>query len=279
MVDPRGHISEDEYNDIYQTFEKLRGKANDGEPAMYVVASYNRGLDGTDEKWQPSVLSPERVVLSRVVHLAKRSYEYMHRSLFRFDDMDWQAIFRETSASFMTYSVLMRVGPSFVVDEDTSSTAGNLGISDIDEGGSMESSFTRSFKAFSAGPKTLRQKVYRNLAEKSKSAVIPAWQPVQELVATLQKRLGEHAVFFFNEYCPEVIGLVWRPQVFTPGHFSAMSSERRCPAGDEWGNDSFVSRNLGDVLRESNQYSKDIVTSIRIIDENVLAHFSKKQKI
>jgi len=257
---------------------------------MYVVAPYNRNLGQIDEEkgdsdghhmfiWKTSTPSPEWAVVRRVVQLAKRSYEYMQTCLRNFDDTDWPAIFHETPNSFKSYSVLMRVDKSFIVDNETSSSGGNLEV-DENEEGRRQSSFTRSMKALSAGPKILRQKVYRNLtADKSTDVIIPAYQPLQEVVGILQERFGKYALFFFNEYCPEVIGVVWRPGTFAPVPFSAISSEQRCPQGDEWGNGSLILRNVGDLLREMGQYTKDIVTNIVIFDDKCLAHFSKKQKV
>jgi U3 small nucleolar RNA-associated protein 22 len=290
VINPRGHISDEEYDEIYQAFQRCRGKGKDGGPPMYVIAAYNRDtseLDGQEdlkdasgannEKWRTSVTSPEWVVLSRAVYLAKRSHEYMHNCLSNFDDATWSSIFHETPNSFKSYSVLMRVGSDFIVDQETSSTSGNLEVTRSADG-LMESSFTRSMKTRSMGPKCLRQKVYRNLRAGKSTAVIPAWQPIEDLMKSLQKRFGDYAVFFYNEFCPEVIGIVWRPQVFVPGSFSAMSSEHSCPVHDDWKLDTLISKNVGDLLREISQYTANIATSVRIFDDTCLAHFNKKQK-
>jgi U3 small nucleolar RNA-associated protein 22 len=257
---------------------------------MYVIAAYNRGtseldeqqdLEGasgaTNEKWRPSVASPEWVVLRRAVYLAKTSHEYMYNCLSNFDDVTWSSIFHETPNSFKSYSVLMRVASDFVVDQETSSTSGDL-VGTRSADGLMESSFTRSMKARTMGPKCLRQKVYRNLRAGKSAAVIPAWQPIQDLVKSLQKRFGDYAVFFYNEFCPEVIGIVWRPQVFVPTSFSAMSSEHSYPVDDDWKLDTLISKNVGDLLREISQYTANIATNVRIFDDACLAHFNKKQK-
>lgn len=289
-MNPRGHISDEEYDEIYQSFERCRGKGKEGGPPMFIIAPYNRCISDLDdqqdqknveaaksEKWQQSVFSPEWVVLSRAVHLAKRSHEYMHKCLSNFDNNDWSAIFHETPNAFKSYSVLMRVDHEIIVDKETSSTNGNLEVNS-NESGVQQSSFTRSLNARFMGPRALRQNIYRNLRSVETNAVIPGWDPIQSLVASLQMRFGQYAVFFYNELCPEVIGVVWRPHVFVPTTFSALSSDSSCPLDDNWKTDTLVTKNVGDLLRELRQYTKEMVTNIRVFDEACLAHFSKRQK-
>lgn len=291
VVDPRGHIADEEYDDIYKAFQECRGKESDGGPSMYVIAPYNRSIDDLNEeqdmetkdvvkssRWQHSVPSPEWVVLSRAVHLARRSMEHMHRCVSSFDDTDWQAIFHQTPNSFKSYSLLLRVNTDFLSDNETSSTSGNLEVIK-GESGTKLSSFSRSMKAIAMGPKALRQKIYRNLEAGNLHGIIPSWRPIHGLVEALQQRYGTFAVFFYNELCPEVIGVVWRPQVFTPIPFSAMSSENSYPVDDRSNGANLLSRNLGDLIREMTQYTRDTITNIRIFDDTCLPSFSKRRKV
>ena len=290
-MDPRGHIADEDYDDIYKVFQECRENERDGGPSMYVIAPYNRTMEDVNEehdrenpdivkssRWQQSVPSPEWVVLSRAVHLARRSMEHMHRCVSSFDDTDWQAVFHETPNSFKSYSLLMRVNPDFLSDNETSSTSGNLEVMKGEDGTKL-SSFSRSMKALSMGPKALRQKIYRNLGTDKSHGIISSWRPIHGLVDALQERFGAFAVFFYNEFCPEVIGVVWRPQVFTPHPFSAMSSENSCPVDDHWKSANLLSRNLGDLMREMTQYTRNLITSIRIFDDSCLPHFSKRRKL
>jgi hypothetical protein len=134
-------------------------------------------------------------------------------------------------------------------------------------------------KALSMGPKALRQNIYRNLGTDKPHRIILSWRPIHGLVEALQERFGTFAVFFYNELCPEVIGVVWRPQVFNAGKFSAMSAVNSCPVDDDWNGANLFSRNLGDLMREMTQYTRDIITNIRIFDDCCLPHFSKRQKL
>jgi len=99
------------------------------------------------------------------------------------------------------------------------------------------------------------------------------------LLRLYKSALGLSPFFFYNEHCPEVIGIVWRPQVFNPNPFSAKLSENSCPADDSFNGGILLSRNLGDLMREMTQYTRDIVTSIRIFDNRCLPHFSKRRKL
>ena len=287
MVDPRGHIEAEDYRDIRHVFNSIRRLSKDHGPPMYVIAPYNGETEDYKDdgdstlmrgKWEPSLVSPESVVLNRVIYLSKRSRQLMHRCLVSFDDSDSLSVFRESLSSFKSYSLLMRVHEDFVSDVETSSTGGHLKV-DKREDGQNESSFARSMAALAFGPRLPRQKGYRNLRQGSSNGVVPNWQPVRDLVDMLRTRFGRHAVFFYNQNCPEVICVLLRPHVFSPVPFSVMSSELSCPMGYEWQSGSLVARNLGDIVREMYEYSKDIVTHIRVFDESCLSHFSKRQKV
>ena len=287
MVDPRGHIEAEDYRDIRHVFNSIRRLSKDHGPPMYVIAPYNGETEDYKDdgdstlmrgKWEPSLVSPESVVLNRVIYLSKRSRQLMHRCLVSFDDSDSLSVFRESLSSFKSYSLLMRVHEDFVSDVETSSTGGHLKV-DKREDGQNESSFARSMAALLLGPRLLRQKGYRNLRRGSSNGVVPIWHPVRDLVDRLEKVFGRQAVFFYNQNCPEVICVLLRPHVFAPVLFSVMSSERSCPMDYEWHASSLVARNIGDIVREMFEYSKDIVTDIRVFDETCLSHFSKRQKV
>ena len=91
IVDPQGHISDDEYDAIHRAFEESRDDGDHVSPPMFLIAPYNKvgneeELSSTsninptfnDATWKPSVTSPELVVLKRAIELAKRSFDYMH---------------------------------------------------------------------------------------------------------------------------------------------------------------------------------------------------------
>lgn len=295
MVNPRGHISDDECDEIYQLFEKTRGQDNNKGPPMFIVAPYNKletGLEATDNaegqttvtgttsSWWPSVPSPEWVVLSRAIQLAKRSYQFLLACLTKFDDSDWMAIFQESSSSFKSYSLLLRIGPDYVVDTETSSTGGGSMTLARSSDGKMQSTFMRSLKLRSAGAKPLRQKMYRNLrADKHANTIICGWNPVCNLVETLRENFGDQAVFFYNALSPEIIAVLWRPGIFAPRAFSALTSEYSCPTGETMKADSLVMRNVGDLLREMSEVYQDIVVNVKIFDESCLAPFNKRRKL
>ena len=172
VVDPHGHLTEDDHSDIVTQFEHARGSDFKNGPPMYIISPNDRvrGDDEAGDKgktthtWTPTFTqhNPERVVLSRAAALAKRSHDYLVNSLANNDNADWTAVFHETPSSFKTFSALLRVDSDFVVDKECSSTGSDLHIERNDEN-VLESSYTRSMRQRSLGPKALRRKVYRNL--------------------------------------------------------------------------------------------------------------------
>jgi len=274
----------------------MREENRDAGPPMFIIAPYDRQdaeeNDSTNRNavnvsnqsvWLPTTTSPEWVVVTRAVALAKRSYTFMMQKLLKFDDSsDWSAIFHESSSSFHSYSVLLRVGTDFIVDPEASSTSADLSPH-VNEDGILESSYTRSMKARVQGPKGLRRKVYRNLQHTANDAgddtILLCWQPVENVMSSLRRKFGDHALFFYNELAPEVIGLVWRPDTFKAMSFSAMTAEYARPKDDaDWKNDSLVVRNATDLLREMSEYYQEIITTAKIIDETCLVTSPKKKK-
>jgi len=295
IVDPRGHIDSNDCDEIHLQFEKARGKKGETGHPMYIIAPYNKlEIDEEDTMdrntvktsnrslWQPSIISPEWVCLTRSVALAKRSYSFMMKKLLLFaKSNDWSAIFHESPASFQSYSVLLRVNTEFVVDTEASSTGNDLNPSP-DENGALETSYTRSMKARIEGPKGLRRKVYRNIQNSGSDETILLWQPVQSVISSLREKFGAYALFFYNELSPEVIGLVWRPQTVATMSFSAMTSEYARPLDNDeksWKNDSLVIRNATDLLREMSEYYQYVITTVKIVDESCIVPSSKRRKL
>ena len=137
-------------------------------------------------------------------------------------------------------------------------------------------------KARYMGPKPLRRRVYRNLREKGGDDILSMWKPVTEVVEALRERFRDHALFFFNELSPEVIGLLWRPNSFSTMSFSVMTSDYARPIGvSSWKNDCLVVRNERDLLREMSQYYLDVVTTEKRFNTTAetLSPSSKKRKL
>jgi hypothetical protein len=115
--------------------------------------------------------NPEGVVLSRAAVLARRSHEFLMEALSSNHTVDWSVVFHETPSSFMSYSALLRVDSDFIVDKECSSTGSELGVY-ASKDGVLESSYTRSMRQRSLGPKALRRKVYRNLSNSEEDVVL-----------------------------------------------------------------------------------------------------------
>lgn len=297
MVNPRRHLEEADIDEVYAQFEKARADTKESSPPLFIVAPYDKkevdeddpmnqnAVDTSNRRsWWPSTDSPEWVVVSRAVVLAKRSYQFMVKRLVDFDDSaDWSAIFQESATSFQSYSVLLRVSVDLVVDQEASSTGADLSPI-CNEKGVLETSYTRSMKARIQGPKALRRKVYRNLQNDSNEAndtLLLSWQPIESVFSVLRQKFGAHALFFYNELAPEVICLVWRPDTFKAIPFSAMTAEFAMPESadsSEWKVDSLVVRNSKDLLREMSEYYQDVVTTAKTLDSPGRSSSSKRKR-
>ncbi|KAL3914887.1 MAG: hypothetical protein SGILL_005901 [Bacillariaceae sp.] len=297
VVNPRRHLEEADIDEVYAQFEKARADTKESSPPLFIVAPYDKkevdeddpmnqnAVDTSNRRsWWPSTDSPEWVVVSRAVVLAKRSYQFMVKRLVDFDDSaDWSAIFQESATSFQSYSVLLRVSVDLVVDQEASSTGADLSPI-CNEKGVLETSYTRSMKARIQGPKALRRKVYRNLQNDSNEAndtLLLSWQPIESVFSVLRQKFGAHALFFYNELAPEVICLVWRPDTFKAIPFSAMTAEFAMPESadsSEWKVDSLVVRNSKDLLREMSEYYQDVVTTAKTLDSPGRSSSSKRKR-
>lgn len=90
-------------------------------------------------------------------------------------------------------------------------------------------------------------------------------QPVERVVKKLRSKFGHLAIFFYNEYSPEIISILWRPQVLQTNPFSAKQSEYKSPVDDNWEHESLVKFNESDVLREIHYYGRDIITDVKLM--------------
>lgn len=75
-------------------------------------------------------------------------------------------------------------------------------------------------------------------------------------------------MFFYNEFAPQVIAVLWRPTAFKPDVFSAMNSEFTRPIGDsDWKKDTMGVTNICDIMRELKQTTLDVVVDMKILDK------------
>mmetsp|Transcript_2433 Transcript_2433/g.3232 ORF Transcript_2433/g.3232 Transcript_2433/m.3232 type:complete len:1406 (-) Transcript_2433:1253-5470(-) len=268
IVDPEGHIDPEERSQILMMFENLRGPEYKNGPPMFIISPVDRNED--DNSWKPSftVNTPERVVLARISALAKRSFDFLHVSLRNLnstrDNNEWVGIFQESSSALKSYSSLLRVDREFVCDTECASTGGDLNT--FEKEGLVMTPYHRSMEKRLLGPKLLKKKLYKNLIASDNSFIL-SWNPVQEAVARLRSELGHLALFFYNEYTPDIIAMVWRPDAFKPSSFSAMCSEYRRPIGNVWEENSLVVTNASDAMRVIKFLVRDIVTDVKILDD------------
>lgn len=265
IVDPQNHITSNDRSLIHSQFNSIRGPNLKNGPAMYIIspADYDgveamagskvetdaaeqalltANSDNEVEKvWAPTVTAkfPEIVVLSRTAALAKCSHDHLTSCTMRGNntsgenDNGWVAAFQESSASLTSYSALLRVDSSYVADVGCLSTNADCAINTGQPNKLNEKKrqlcgpFEKSLQKRYAGPKELRKKHYKNLVlEKD---MLHEWQPVKSLVHSLRSKYSKYAVFFYNEFAPDVIAMIWRPDAFKPQPFSAIVSEFKRP--------------------------------------------------
>ncbi|KAL7548328.1 hypothetical protein ACHAWF_011614 [Thalassiosira exigua] len=295
IVDPQNHISHDDQVLIHAQFKAVRGPEYRNGPAMYIIAptDYDGVEDmsgskvvgegnvtspqtalpanATEKTWAPTVTAkvPERVVLSRAAALARRSLDHLLTCITTGEvGNSWVAAFQESSASLTSYSALLRVDPSYVIDPGCSSTNADCAIIGAESKLGMNDQvqtygpFERSLQKRYAGPKQLRKKHYTNLVLEKDT--LHEWQPVKTLVNALRLRYGEYAIFFYSEFAPDVIAVLWRPDAFKPRPFSAAVSEFKRPVTEPWTGDSLVITNANDLIQEIGHYSRNIVSNIKV---------------
>lgn len=93
------------------------------------------------------------------------------------------------------------------------------------------------------------------------------WHPVKSLISRLRSKYGEYAVFFYNEFSPDIIAMIWRPAAFVPKAFSAMMSEYQSPVLKDWKDDSLVIANTDELISEIGYAGRDILSDIKVLDD------------
>ena len=248
VVDPHGHFSDEDLFIIHKQFETFQEQSKSNH--MYIVTP-------SSENFKPSIMSPEPVILSRIMKLAALSLHNL-MSYYRSNAQDdsWEKIFRTSTGSFSSFSILLRVNTDFIFNTTCSSTDHLC----------SQDSFRKGQKMAIKGPLALRKRLYKNIGYVE---VMHGWNPITEIVAELRARFGHLALFFYNEYTPEVICILWRPSAFKAESFSAKNSEYKRPlVSDGWAKDSLVTTNYEEVLSDIKHACKDIITGIKVQDES-----------
>ncbi|GKY91460.1 hypothetical protein MPSEU_000118300 [Mayamaea pseudoterrestris] len=276
IVDPQGQFDEDATSEIQHQFEKVRGSDWKHGPPMYIVApTYTSVDEAADLNSRPDALpiftrsAPELVVLLRATALARRTYDFLHNALTKFEANSWCAAFQETTSSFRSYSALLRVDADFCIDPVSSSTGSHIDV-EVEKDGLLSSGFTRSMKLRVKGPKGLQRKAYRNLENRSNDNLLLEFNPVDQVVSALRAHLGTYLLVFYNDLCPEVLSILWRRPRMAPHAFAAAASEFARPVIlSDWKNDTLVTVNVMDLLRSMTHYTRDIVVDYKVFDQGL----------
>jgi len=279
IVDPQGHLEDKEKSRIQEQFQEDRGSDMSKGPDMYIVAAYDcidSSADDNEKKnahWSKFKLSkpsftassPERVISFRAATLAQRSHAYLLECLRT--GGDWAGAFQETQSSFKSYSLLMRIDRSYAVDDSLCSTGEGFATKRTSKGKTeLKTIFSQHALAVNEGSKAFQRKVHRNINAETQ-LVLHDWNPIRDTVNMLRKQLGSRALFFYNEFAPQVIAVLWRPTTFKSVNFSVLDSEFTRPVGDsDWEKDTLGTNNISDIMRLLRQVSRDVVIDIKILD-------------
>ena len=183
IVDPHNHIGYHDRSLIRAQFVTVRGPEFSKGPAMYIIspADYDAVEDMVGSKvvgdaqqavvmpahvteniWAPTITFkfPEKVVLCRAAALAKCSRDHLTACIMRGNiGNGWVAAFHESQASLSSFSALLRVEPSYIIDPGCSSTNADCTV----DCGQRLVPFERSLQKRYAGAKELRKKFFKNL--------------------------------------------------------------------------------------------------------------------
>lgn len=266
IVDPEGHIDADAKANIHTQFEKIRGTNFQYGPPMFIISPNDR--HGDDGIWRPSFTQhiPEKVVLGRLISLAKRSHQFLMNIASMkgsADSTTWTSVFQESPESLKAYSALFRVNPENIIDSSCSSTGSDFSTSWDSE--KAKTPYYRTIEKLSLGPKALRIKAYKNL--NSSEDILYSFQPIEECIEKLRSKFGKYACFFYNEYCPDMIAMLWRPVAFQRKPFSAMHAEFHTPIENNWEENGLVTANCNDILRAIKCTLSDVIVGTKVYDD------------
>lgn len=202
-----GFQDEDRRREAFKRFDAsaaASASSSTHHPAMFIAADY----EDVDCLSSWTRFSPDRIVVQRVVSLAQRSYEAMvHWLAVGASSSGWQTAFASSRAEFD--AVL-----SLATDRLPSKKLQRVDGEDNLSGGKKKSK--KHHQPF-VSP------VYKNM-NLAKVPVHIGLDPVRELVADLERRLGHVAFFFVNDVDAREIMVAWRPTAFLPGKFRAITS-------------------------------------------------------
>eukprot|EP00554_Chaetoceros_debilis_P006566 CAMPEP_0194073910 /NCGR_PEP_ID=MMETSP0149-20130528/1122_1 /TAXON_ID=122233 /ORGANISM="Chaetoceros debilis, Strain MM31A-1" /LENGTH=1393 /DNA_ID=CAMNT_0038753963 /DNA_START=143 /DNA_END=4324 /DNA_ORIENTATION=+ len=286
VVDPEGHINGEDRASIFSQFETIRGQDFKHGPPLYIISPNDHCEE--DDSWSPSFTKhlPERVIMGRICALAKRSNRFLMNSLTCSSDENgsnasWASIFQESPKSLRSYSALFRVDPQIILESSSSATA--CDHASLLENDVVATPYRRTMDKRYIGPKALKKKMYKNLSSNG-SEILYGWAPITTIVQKLRSQFGRYAVFFYNEFCPDVIAILWRPTILQRQPFSAMHSAFCAPIESDWVGNGLVTTNTNDILRSIRCVLQDVVVDTKVLDDKAIyfeqdEHFTLKKNV
>ncbi|TMW64746.1 hypothetical protein Poli38472_011626 [Pythium oligandrum] len=197
IVDLNATLDDDKSREIIRRFEASSSSPST-HPGMFIAADYE-DMDCLSS-W--TRFTPDKVVVQRLVALAKVSYDALQHWLSSgASSSGWKVAF---SASTNEFDAVIQLNSDKLPTKK------------------MKIEQTKGKKH----PYTAH--VYKNM-DLTSIPVMVEFDPVQQLLQDLQLKFGHLALFFFNRIESKEILLTWKPQAFLPAKFRAITSNALLP--------------------------------------------------
>merc|ERR1712232_1258843 len=116
-------------------------------------------------------------------------------------------------------------------------------------------------------------------------SIVHGWEPIKEFISYLQSKYDQYCIFFYNQYTPHVIGILFRPTILSsaPSTVSAMNCNYKRPYYNNTATTTNSNNNqllavysINDIIREIQCIGEDIIQDVKIMID---LPECKKQKI
>ncbi|KAG7388325.1 Nucleolar protein 6 [Phytophthora pseudosyringae] len=236
IVDLNSSLDDDKRREIQKRFEaSCTSPAT--HPAIFIAADYE-DMDCLSS-W--TRFTPDKVVVQRLISLAKASYSVL---------VSWLAS-GASSSGWKTAFASSRTEFDAVLELATE----NLPTKRIRVDGDKKHPFVAP--------------VYKNM-DMTAVPVMVGFDPVHELLQDLQRSFGHLAFFFVSGVDTTEILVTWKPQAFLPAKFRAITANYQIPlpnvdaAEDDDSTRCFAVPNIFEILSDMQSISHGMVTGVAL---------------
>ncbi|KAG6973579.1 hypothetical protein JG688_00003449 [Phytophthora aleatoria] len=234
IVDLNASLDDDKRREILKRFEASSTNPTT-HPAMFIAADYE-DMDCLSS-W--TRFTPDKVVVQRLVSLARASYDVLVYWLSSgASSSGWKTAF---SSSTMEFDAMLQLATE------------NLPTKRIRVDGDKKHPFVAP--------------VYKNM-DMTAVPVMIGFDPVHELLQDLQRAFGHLAFFFVNGVETTEILITWKPQAFLPIKFRAITASYQMPlptsAEDDDSTRCLAVPNIFEILSDMQSISHGMVVGVAL---------------